>query len=80
MSNKNVRIYSTPGCVYCKMAKDFFKKAGVEYTEFNVAENLEAREEAKNKSHQTGVPVIDINGEIFVGFNRTDIKQALGIK
>lgn len=76
----NVKIYSTPTCVYCKMAKDYFKKHNVPYTEYNVAEDLEARKDMADKSHQMGVPVIDVDGEIFVGFNRTALAKALGVK
>ena len=76
----NITIYSTPTCVYCKMAKEYFKKHNIQYVEHNVAEDLKAREEMANKSHQMGVPVIDINGEIFVGFNRAAIAKALGLK
>ena len=76
----SVKIYTTPSCVYCKMAKDFFGANKVQYQEFNVADNDKAREEMVSKSHQLGVPVIDINGEIFVGFNRPAIAKALGIK
>lgn len=74
-----VTIYSTPTCVYCKMAKEFFKKNNVEYTEHDVASDEKAREEMFNKSHQMGVPVIDINGAIIVGFNQDAIEQALGM-
>ncbi|MDP3901439.1 MAG: glutaredoxin family protein [bacterium] len=76
---KNVKIYSTPTCVYCKMAKDFFQKNNIQYEEFNVAEDVKAREEMVEKSHQLGVPVIDIDGEIFVGFNRAELAKALNI-
>jgi len=72
-----VKIYTTPFCVYCKMAKDYFKKAGVEYVEFNVAADERAREEMVEKSHQLGVPVIDVDGQIFVGFNRIEIEKAI---
>ena len=77
---KKIIIYSTPTCVYCVMAKDFFKKHNVHYVEKNVAVDEAAREEMVNKSHQMGVPVIDINGEIFVGFNRVDLEKALELK
>ncbi|MDD5547629.1 MAG: glutaredoxin family protein [Candidatus Pacebacteria bacterium] len=79
MSNKKVKIYSTPACIYCKMAKDFLKRNNIEYEEHNVAEDSAAREEMEKKSHQLGVPVIEIDGEVFVGFNRGDIQQALGL-
>lgn len=75
-----VIIYSTPTCVYCRMAKEFFKKNNVSYTEHNVAEDDAAREEMVQKSHQLGVPVIDIDGEIHVGFNRAELERALGLK
>ena len=66
---KKIIVYSTPTCVYCVMAKNFFTKNGFEYAEHNVAEDLKARQEMVDKSHQLGVPVIDIDGEIFVGFD-----------
>jgi len=75
-----VIIYSTPTCVYCRMAKEFFKKNNIQYTEHNVAEDDIARETMVQKSHQLGVPVIDINGEIHVGFNRSELERALGLK
>jgi len=62
------------------MAKEFFKKNNVRYAEHNVAEDDAAREEMVNKSHQLGVPVIDINGEIHVGFNRSELEKALGLR
>lgn len=77
---KKVIIYSTPTCVYCKMAKDFFKKNNIQYEEYNVAEDERARDEMVEKSHQLGVPVIDIDGEIYVGFNRVELEKALGLK
>ena len=75
-----VVIYTTPTCVYCKMAKDFFEKNGVPYTEYDVFADLARRKEMLKKSHQLGVPVIDIEGEIFVGFNRAELGKTLGIK
>lgn len=74
-----VIIYTTPTCVYCRMAKEFFKKNSVAYEEYNVAEDDAAREEMVKKSRQLGVPVIDVNGEIFVGFDQRGLKKALGI-
>lgn len=75
----SVIIYTTPSCVYCKMAKDFFQKNKVEYKEMNVVEDEKAREDMVTKSHQLGVPVIDVDGEIFVGFDRAGLAKALGI-
>lgn len=77
---KPVTIYSTPTCVYCKLAKDFFDAHRVEYVEHNVADDLAARAAMVEKSHQLGVPVIDIGGEIFVGFDKPGLAKALDIK
>lgn len=77
--DKTVKIYSTPTCVYCKMAKEFFKKNNVNYQELNVAEDEKAREEMIQKSGQLGVPVIDIDGEIMVGFDEPTLRKALGL-
>ena len=77
---KKVTIYSTPTCMYCMMAKEFFRKYGVRYVEHDVANDDNARKEMFEKSHQMGVPVIDVDGEIFVGFNRKTLAQALEIE
>lgn len=74
-----VTIYSTPTCPYCEMAKEYFKKNNIEYTEYNVSENEERAKEMVEKSHQLGVPVIDIDGVIIVGFSRSEIDKALGL-
>ena len=75
-----IKIYSTPTCVYCKMAKEFFKENNIEYTDVDVAADLKEREEMVQKSGQMGVPVIDIDGEITIGFNKEKIIELLGIK
>ncbi|MEX1014576.1 MAG: glutaredoxin family protein [Candidatus Paceibacterota bacterium] len=75
----NIIIYSTPSCVYCKMAKKFFDEKDIEYTEKNVAGDQEAMKEAVEKSGQMGVPVIDIDGKIMVGFDKEKIKEVLEI-
>ncbi|OGI85588.1 NrdH-redoxin [Candidatus Nomurabacteria bacterium RIFCSPLOWO2_01_FULL_39_17] len=76
---KNVTIYSTPTCHFCRMAKDFFKANNINYTEYDVASNLEKRKEMIEKSGQMGVPVIIIGDELIVGFNKPQISQLLGI-
>ncbi|MEK7193552.1 MAG: glutaredoxin family protein [Patescibacteria group bacterium] len=75
-----IKIYTTPTCVYCKMAKQLFEGNNLKYEEYNVAEDDKAREEMITKSHQLGVPVIDVDGEIFVGFDRKGLMNALHIK
>jgi len=76
----NIKIYSTPSCIYCKMAKDFFAKNNIQFTEYNVAEDEKAREEMVNKSHQLGVPVIDVDGKIIVGFDKKTLASLVGVK
>lgn len=76
----DVIIYSTPTCVYCKAAKDFFKEHNVEYVEKNVAEDEQARDDMVEKSGQMGVPVIDIKGNIVVGFDEKKLTELLEIK
>ncbi len=73
----SVIIYSTPSCGYCKLAKDFFQKNNVKFTDYNVASDPKRAEEMSRKSGQMGVPVIDINGKIIIGFNKPEIEKAL---
>jgi glutaredoxin-like YruB-family protein len=77
---KNVIIYSTPTCHYCGLAKDYFKAHGINYTEHNVASDLEQRKVMVDKSGQLGVPVIDIEGDITVGFDEAHLAEVLGVK
>ncbi len=74
---KTITVYSTPTCVYCKMAKDYFTNKGLAYTEHNVAEDDAKRDEMVTKSGQLGVPVLDIDGTILVGFNKNEVERAL---
>ncbi len=74
-----VTIYSTPTCVYCNMAKKFFTENNVQYTEHNVAADLEKRKEMIDKTGQMGVPVIDTGKDVIVGFDEARIKESLGI-
>jgi len=74
---KNVKIYSTPSCHFCHMAKDYFKENNIEYIEFNVAEDADKRTEMMEKTGQMGVPVIEIGEEFIIGFNESKIKELL---
>ena len=78
--NKNIKIYSTPSCAYCKMAKEFFKENNFQFEDIDVIKDEKARNEMFEKSNQKGVPVIDIDGEIYVGFNRAALREALKLK
>ena len=75
-----VTIYTTPTCVYCKMTKNFFMDHNIQYTEKNVVEDTQAREQMIQKSGQMGVPVIDIDGQIIVGFDQEKLSELLNIK
>ena len=74
---KTITIYSTPTCHFCQMAKDFLKEQGIEYTEFDVAHDLERRQEMIQKSGQMGVPVIIVGDEVIVGFDKGRLALAI---
>jgi glutaredoxin 3 len=72
-----VTIYSADWCAFCHAAKDYLTKLGVKFTEKNVEENREYAEESVKKSGQMGIPVLDIGGQIIIGFDRPRIDAAL---
>ncbi len=76
----NVKIYSTPTCGYCNMAKEFFKENKVEFEEYNVAVDAEKRNEMVEKTGQMGVPVIDVDGELMIGFDKATLSNLLNIQ
>lgn len=76
---KKVEIYSTPSCHFCHLAKDFFNENNIPYTEYDVSSNLEKRKEMVELTDQIGVPVIVINGDWAVGFNKTEVAKMLGL-
>jgi len=71
-----ITIYTTAGCVYCKMAKEFFKRNNISYEEKDISDD-NARQEMIDKSNQLGVPVVDIEGQIIVGFDEEAMKKIL---
>lgn len=73
-----IKIYSTPSCAYCKMAKEYFKSKGLEYEEFDVMSDIVKRQEMIDKTGQMGVPVIDIDNKLIIGFDRSKIDEMLG--
>ena len=77
MADKQVVIYSTPTCPYCKRAKEYLSRKGIPYVEHNVAADKEKAKEMIQKSGQMSVPVIIIDGEIIVGFNQTKLDKLL---
>lgn len=76
----SVKVYSTPACPYCKMVKSFLTENQIAFEEIDVSLNQAAAQEMIAKSGQMGVPVVDIDGQIIVGFDRPKIAAALGIK
>ncbi len=73
----SVIIYSTPTCVYCKMVKKYFESQNVKFDDIDVSRDKEAAAEMIRKSGQMGVPVIDIDGTIIVGFDKDRIDSLL---
>ena len=72
-----VKVYSTPTCPYCVQAKDFLKENKVEFEDIDVSQDPKAAQHIAEKSGQMGVPVIDIEGEMIVGFDKEKLKKLL---
>ena len=77
--DKKITIYSTPTCHFCHMTKDFLTEKGIPFTDYNVAADLEKRQEMVTRSGQMGVPVIFIDDEMIIGFDKDKIVSTLGI-
>ena len=75
----NVILYSTEYCPYCHMAAEFLKQNNIEFTEYKVDKDKEKAMEMIIKSGQKGVPVIEIDGNIVIGFNVPRIRELLGL-
>jgi glutaredoxin 3 len=73
----SVIVYSTPSCSFCSMAKDFLRKKQVPFEEYDVSRDRRKADEMVRKSGQMGVPVLDVNGRILVGFRPAEIESAL---
>lgn len=72
-----VKVYSTNSCPWCVKVKNYLTEKGVAFEDVNVQEDMAAREEMVSKSKQMGVPVLDINGDIIIGFDRKAIEASL---
>lgn len=75
-----VRIFSTPTCPYCVTLKEFLKEHNINFEDIDVSQNKKALDEMVKKSGQMGVPVVDIDGKIIVGFDKEKISQLLNIQ
>ena len=75
-----IKVFSTPACPFCVTLKTFLTNHNIEFENINVAEDKESAKEMIEKSGQMGVPVLDIDGEIVVGFDKKRIIELLEIK
>ena len=78
MANK-ILVYSTPTCPYCVRLKQYLTENKITFEDYNVGADKAKADEMVQKSSQMGVPVIDIDGKIIIGFDKPKIKEALGI-
>ena len=74
---KTVTIYSTPSCHFCQAAKQYFSEHGVQYSDYDVAADLEKRQEMIEMTGQMGVPVIRINDDVVIGFDEGKVAELL---
>lgn len=75
-----IKIYTTTHCPFCRLAKEFLTQHGFTFEEINVENDEKGFEEMVQKSGQFGVPVIDIDGTIIIGFDRKKLKEVLNIQ
>ena len=75
-----VKVFSTSSCPYCVTLKEFFKKHDIEFKDIDVSQDKVSLDEMIKKSGQMGVPVVDIDGQIIVGFDKEKICELLNIK
>jgi glutaredoxin-like YruB-family protein len=79
MADKKVIVYSTPTCPWCTKAKQYLKQIGVDFEEKDVSVDVRAAKEMVELTKQMGVPVIVIDGNPVVGFDKKRIDQLLGV-
>ena len=80
MREHKVILWRTISCPWCHKAEEFFKQHKIKFTSVYVDKDHKAAQEMIKKSGQMGVPVIDIDGQIIVGYDVDSIKKALNIK
>jgi glutaredoxin-like YruB-family protein len=74
-----VTLYTTPTCTYCKVAKRYFEEHDVEYEEYDISQDMEKAQRVVEMTRQTAVPVIEVDGEFIIGFDKRKLASALGI-
>lgn len=77
---KQVKVYSTPTCPWCRRTKEFLHTNNIPFQDFDVGSNKAARDEMVRKTGQLAVPVVDINGDISVGFDEKWLRQKLNLQ
>ena len=77
---KKIILYSTQECQWCHRTREFFKQNKIKFKDINVDEDKKALEEMVKKSGQEGVPVLDIDGKIIVGYDEEKLRELLKIK
>lgn len=75
-----VKVFSTPTCPYCVTLKEFLKSREIDFEDIDVSQDMEAQKDMIERSGQMGVPVVDIDGEMVIGFDRERISKLLDIK
>ena len=73
----SITLYSTPSCPYCKLVKEYLVEQKLAYTEMDVSQDNDAIQKMVRLSGQMGVPVIDINGQIIVGWNKSALEEVI---
>lgn len=76
----NITVYSSPSCVWCTKAKEYLRARNINFREVNIAQDRSGAIEMMRKSGQMGVPVLDINGNIIIGFDKDQIDMLLNIR
>ena len=77
--DKKIKVYSAPSCPYCTMVKQFLKESNIAFEDIDVSVNQQAAQEMVDKTGQMGIPVVDIDGEIVIGFDQDKIKGLLDL-
>ena len=75
-----VIVYSTKTCPWCVKVKEFLKENKIEFEDIDVSKDREKAQEMIQKSGQMGVPVVDVDGKIIIGFNEEELKKALKLQ
>lgn len=77
--DKEVKVYTTPSCPWCQAVKQYLEERGIPYIEIDVSQDQQAALEMIQKSGQMGVPVVEIDGEIVIGFDKERLDNLLGL-